>query len=467
MTHDLIVIGAGPAGLSAAVTASKLGLSTIIIDEQAHPGGQIYRNVTRLSDEVAAILGPDYRQGLSLAQALGGSGVEIQFGTTVWNVTHDRTVTALCRERNLQFKAPQLIIATGALERASPIPGWTIPGVLNAGAAQIALKSAGSIPSGRIALAGGGPLLLLVACQLLEAGASISAIIETSPSSNFWRALPLLPQASRAPKLLAKGLRMMMQLKRAGVPCFSAAEQLKIEGGERAESLSFLSAGRHHRLKVDVVLLHHGVVPNTQISRLLGVEHDWNEAQLAWHPRRDDFFETSLAGLRIAGDGGGIAGAISAAASGRLAALGAAQAVGQLSTAQRDRQAAASLKIMRAQQHIRPFLDALYRPPQWLTAPAGDTIVCRCEEVTAEQIRESARLGSRGPNQTKFYNRCGMGPCQGRICGLPVTEILANELGVNPSSVGAYRVRAPLKPLTLGQLAAQAKPSQAGKGSTI
>lgn len=102
---------------------------------------------------------------------------------------------------------------------------------------------------------------------------------------------------------------------------------------------------------------------------------------------------------------------------------------------------------------IRPFLDALYRPPKWVIVPEGETIVCRCEEVTATDIRNSVALGSRGPNQTKFYNRCGMGPCQGRMCGPTVTQILADELSVSPSEIGAYQVRSPLKPITLQQMA--------------
>jgi bacterioferritin-associated ferredoxin len=107
---------------------------------------------------------------------------------------------------------------------------------------------------------------------------------------------------------------------------------------------------------------------------------------------------------------------------------------------------------------IRPFLDALYRPPQWLANPVDDAIVCRCEEVTAGKIREMAKLGCQGPNQTKFFSRCGMGPCQGRMCGLTVTQILSTELGLTPVQIGAYHVRTPLKPVPLVSLAALADP---------
>ncbi|MDO8284913.1 MAG: NAD(P)/FAD-dependent oxidoreductase [Rhodoferax sp.] len=453
MTHDLLIIGAGPAGMAAASTAASLGLKTVLLDEQPRAGGQIYRNVTVADPAVARLLGPDYTYGRALAERLVSSGVEVRHGALVWDVARDLTVTTLRLGLTEQLRAPQLIAATGAMERASPIPGWTLPGVMNAGAAQIALKTAGSVPSGAVVLAGGGPLLLLVACQLLDAGATLAGIVETSPAANRWAALPHMPAALGAPATLIKGLRMLRRLRAAGVPCFTGATQLAVRGQERAEALCFTAGGRTHRLDASVVLLHHGVVPNTQLTRLLRVEHDWNDTQLAWQPCADDFGQTSLPGLRIAGDGASIGGALAAEARGTLAALGAAQALGRLSAAECDARARPAQRALRQQLRIRPFLDALYRPPQWINTPADDTVVCRCEEVTAGQVRDMARQGCQGPNQTKFFSRCGMGPCQGRQCGLAVSQILASALGKPVPEVGAYRIRSPLKPVPLAALA--------------
>ena len=252
---------------------------------------------------------------------------------------------------------------------------------------------------------------------------------------------------------------MLRQLRRAGVPMFAHATDLRVEGDGRAEALSFTSDGSAHRIVADIVLLHHGVVPNTQASRLLRVDHDWNELQQAWQPRVDAFGETSLPGLRIAGDGAAIAGALAAEASGALAALGAARALGKLPASECERRAKPWREQLARQLRIRPFLDTLYRPPEWLADPADETMVCRCEEVTAGRVREMARLGCQGPNQTKFFSRCGMGPCQGRICGITVTQILAKALDKPPAQVGAYRIRAPLKPVPLGSIAALAEGS--------
>ncbi|MGX5733829.1 FAD-dependent oxidoreductase [Bosea thiooxidans] len=458
MTHDLIIIGAGPAGMAAALAASKLGLKTAVLDEQSRPGGQIYRNVGDVAPQAGRLLGSDYLHGRPLAARFLDAGVDRHFATTVWDIAQDLTVSAMAGGRGFQLRAPQLIAATGAMERASPLPGWTLPGVLNAGAAQIALKSSGSIPSGRIVLAGCGPLLLLVACQLLAAGADIAGIVETAPAANRRAALREMAGALLAPKLLAKGLAMIKQIRWARVPWFTEATDVAIEGDERAAALRFTSAGEQKRIAADIVLLHHGVVPNTQISRLLRVEHAWVEAQQAWKPLLNAFGETELSGFRIAGDGGGIAGALAAEASGEIAAIGAAHALGRVSLKERDRLAEAPRRALRAQLRIRPFLDALYRPPDWITAPSGGTIVCRCEEVSAQEISRMVELGCLGPNQTKFFSRCGMGPCQGRICGLSVAGILARELRTTPATVGAYRVRSPLKPVplaTIGNIASE------------
>jgi NADPH-dependent 2,4-dienoyl-CoA reductase/sulfur reductase-like enzyme len=456
MTHDLIVIGAGPAGMAAATTGAALGLSTVLLDEQPRPGGQIYRDVTTADPRVAALLGPDYTRGAALAQALQRCGAEMRHDTLVWDVAPDLTVTGLRDGRAFQLRAPQIVAATGAMERASPIPGWTLPGVMNAGAAQLAMKCAGAVPAGRIVVAGAGPLLLLVACQLVAAGATVAAVVETAPAGRRLAALRHLPAALRAWPDLAKGVHMLRALHAAHVPRFARAGGLRVVGRLHAEALEFSADGRPQRVEADTVLLHHGVVPDTQLSRLLRLDHVWNDRQLAWHVVTNSHGQTSLPGLRMAGDGTAIAGARAAEASGALAALGAAHALGRLDATAFAARTAPLARALAAERHIRPFLDTLYRPPRDITEPADETIVCRCEEVSAGRVREMARLGCQGPNQTKFFSRCGMGPCQGRMCGGVVTQLLAAELGQPPGAVGAYRIRAPLKPVPMRALAALA-----------
>ena len=156
----------------------------------------------------------------------------------------------------------------------------------------------------------------------------------------------------------------------------------------------------------------------------------------------------------MAGDGGGIGGAAVAAMQGRLAALDIGRRLGSIDGVERDRRADPHRAAMARHLRIRPFLDALYRPVEAIRRPEDETLVCRCEEVTAGDIREMVRMGCLGPNQTKSFGRPGMGPCQGRMCGLTVSEIIAAERALPVAEVGYYRIRPPIKPITLGELAA-------------
>jgi len=454
MTHDLIVIGAGPAGMAAATTASELGLNVVLIDEQARAGGQIYRNVGIVDEKVKTLLGPDYAAGRALVNRLDQSSVDVRSGALVWDIAQDRTVSVLCAGRSERLRAQHVLVATGAMERPTPIPGWTLPGVMNAGAAQIALKSGPSIPEGKVVLAGTGPLLLLVACQLLAAGAQLKAIVDTAPRANLAPALRALPSALRAPKPLIKGIRMLAKLRSSGIAWYKHAASLFVEGDHRAQSLRFLHRDVEVVVPADIVLLHHGVIPNPQITRLLRLEHSWSDVQLGWHPLHDRWGASKLDGIWIAGDGAAIDGARAAEASGTIAALGIAHVLGRINEADRNARAKVWERMRARERAVRPFLDALYRPPAWVGSPSDETLVCRCEEVTAGRIRKMAQMGCAGPNQTKFFSRCGMGPCQGRLCGITVTQILADVRDETPQSIGAYRVRAPIKPIPLHSLAA-------------
>jgi NADPH-dependent 2,4-dienoyl-CoA reductase/sulfur reductase-like enzyme len=207
-------------------------------------------------------------------------------------------------------------------------------------------------------------------------------------------------------------------------------------------------------MECDLLLLHQGVVPNTAITNAIGCAHEWDAVQLCWVPRRDEWLRTSVPGVSVAGDGGGIAGAECAAESGRLAAIGAATRLGALTEAERNRRAAPVRAALELHGRGRRFLDLLYRPARQFRVPeAPETIICRCEEVSAGQIRDAVAKGATGPNQLKVFLRCGMGPCQGRLCNLTVTEMVAAQRGVAPAEVGTYRARPPFKPVTVGELA--------------
>ena len=452
---DLIVIGAGPAGMAAAAEAAEAGLSVVVLDEQPGPGGQIYRAVTEGGAGRLSVLGQDYLDGARLVQAMLAAGVQHLTGAVVWQIEPDAggsTVTFSRQGRAVQMRAARLVLATGALERPVPIPGWTLPGVLTAGAGQILLKASGLVAE-RAVLAGSGPLLYLLAVQMVRAGQPPLAVVETQGFGDALRALPHLVRGVRGWRVLVKGLGLLLALRRAGVRRITGARDLAVEGEGHAAALTFKAGGRVQRIACDTVLLHQGVVPNTQISRALRMEHDWLEGQHALAPRLDDWGESSVPGVFVAGDGAGIAGAVAAEAAGRLAGLQAAHQLGRIDKATRDMRAWRPAARLAAERAIRPYLERAFPPAAQVLAPADDTIICRCEEITAGQVRGWARLGCMGPNQTKAFGRVGMGPCQGRYCGLSVTVLLSQAHGMTPGTVGALRTRPPYKPVTLGELA--------------
>jgi len=442
-SYDLIVVGAGPAGLAAAATATRAGLSTLLLDENQGIGGQIYRGITANPVRNRAILGEDYWAGTALALTSLASGVQIVNGATVWSLDRTLTVGVSVAGKARLLQAKRVIVATGSLERPMPIPGWTLPGVMTAGAVQTALKGQGLLPTGRVVLAGNGPLLWLLAAQVLRAGGRIEAMIDTTLALNWLRAAMHLPDFLLSP-YFRKGLALVREVK-AKVAVQGAQEIAAIGNGKLRE---VVADGR--RIPADLLLLHQGVVPNVNLAMAAGAEHRWNERQLCFAPVLDDDFQSSVPGIFVAGDGAGIAGGTAAIERGRIAAIAVVRALTPEATVP-DTQAIRQ-KLQREEMG-RAFLDELYRPITSLRRPEGNTLACRCEEATAEQVREMARLGCEGPNQMKAFLRCGMGPCQGRLCGLTVTELIAEERGKSPAEIGYYRLRPPVKPITLGELA--------------
>jgi NADPH-dependent 2,4-dienoyl-CoA reductase/sulfur reductase-like enzyme len=456
---DVVVVGAGPAGMAAAAEATGHGLATLVIDEQATPGGQIYRSVDRTHPRLERILGTDYTHGRTLTAALHAGGAEFWPGTTVWYVSPQLEIAATTGDDKVRtIQTRFLIVATGAMERPFPVPGWTLPGVITAGAAQIMLKTGAGVPAGRVVLAGTGPLAYLLASQLIEAGCEELAFLDTQPRGSVAAALPLLPRALTAPSYLTKGARLLARVRRHTRPYVSNVENLAILGDQRAAEVRYLADGVQRTLPADWVLLHQGVVPNVQLTMAVGCRHTWDDAQLCWKPECDAWGRTTRENVFVAGDNAGIAGARAAEYFGRLAALQCAHDLDKFGDAERDARAGGFRSNLRPHLAIRPWLDRMYRAAEGFRMPADDTLACRCEEVTAGAVRQAVGLGCLGPNQLKFFTRCGMGPCQGRMCGLTVCEIIARERGVPVSEVGYYRIRQPLKPVTLALLAQTAQP---------
>jgi NADPH-dependent 2,4-dienoyl-CoA reductase/sulfur reductase-like enzyme len=451
--YQLLVIGAGPAGMAAAQAAARHGVKVAVVDEQPHPGGQIYRNVDTSPLADIGILGKDYLHGRQLVQAFRYAPLDYFANCAVWYLDRSGEVGIVDNGVHRRLHAQYVVIACGAQERPMPFPGWEKAGVMTAGAGQILMKSAAMVPDDAPVLAGSGPLLLLLAWQYLRAGLKIRAIVETTQKQARSAAFRHLPRALAASDYLFKGLQLVSAIRRARVPWYRQASDLRATGDERLGAISFRCNGRQRHIDTPLLLIHQGVIPSLQLAAAAGCDDRWNEMQQCWQPRLDDWGEASLPGIFVAGDASGIGGARAAWLGGQLAGLQVAHKLGLLAQGQRDLEARPVRNARDRHLAIRPFLDSWYRVGEDRLLPPDETLACRCEEVPVAELHALALQGCAGPNQAKAFTRCGMGPCQGRFCGATMEQIFARDAALGRQDIGHFTVRPPVKPVTLGQLA--------------
>lgn len=451
--------------MAAAIRLRKEQLDVVVVDDAPAPGGQVWRAAEQNADGVASALGADYASGQAEIARFRASGAIFHPQTEVWRLDEGWHAFTKQGDNIDRIDAKAVVLATGALERPVPFPGWTLPGVVTVGGAQTVLKSARQIPQDGVWITGSGPLVLLYITQLLALGGKVSGWLDTAPRANFWKAMRHAPAALRNLPDLAKGAKWRAQLAMARVPVIGIRD-LAAEGNGRVERIRYVTVGgKTAEVSAGLLLVHEGVVPNIHATMALGCTHDWSAQQQCFVPRLDAFRMTSRGNLYIAGDGGGILGARAARLSGELAAIGILVRSGRISAQDGERQAAPLRARLAREQSFRRFLDALFYPRRAVLVPDDETIVCRCEEVTAGSIRDAARVPGSGPNQVKAFTRAGMGPCQGRQCGLVLSQIIRDASGKDMHEVGYLNIRSPLKPVTVGDIARVAE-TETGLGPT-
>jgi NADPH-dependent 2,4-dienoyl-CoA reductase/sulfur reductase-like enzyme len=447
-----VIVGAGPAGLRAAQALVAGGLRPVLIDESPKPGGQIYRQTPDgMARSHKALYGFEHGKARAVHAILGGLAGRVDYrpGTAAWNV-EGRTLHVHTDGRIGTVPFSHLILATGATDRVLPFPGWLLPGVYTLGGAQVALKYQGCAVGRRVVFAGTGPLLYLVAYQYAKAGARVLAVLDTATAADQARALPGL---ARMPALLGKGLWYASWLRLHGVSVQTGVRLLEARGAERVEAFSWEHRAGDARsvreIACDAVGFGYALRSETQLASLLGCEFRFDERDRAWLPVRDDMGRASRPEVYLAGDGRGIAGADAAEISGEQAALALLADTGRAPEAARLRSLAARSR------RLDKTRDALERafpfPRDWAARASDDLVVCRCEEITAGQIRRAVREeGACEMNRVKALTRVGMGRCQSRMCGLAAAEIVACEAGLDVREVGRVRSQPPVKPLVIG-----------------
>ena len=447
------IIGAGPAGIAASLTLISKNVCVTILDEQQTIGGQIYRNLEKIAEKKVQSSGVDYANGKLLfkrvKKAIHQKSLTLISGASVWSLAKNKEVSWSIDGKSYCQKFDAVILATGAIERAMPLEGWTNPGVLTVGAAQILMKTTQYSPPASV-LVGSGPLFYLVACQMIKRGETPRALLETQSKKDIFKALFYLRPNLITASYLLRGITMLAKLKLAGVRRIKSVTDVCIKSGDEEHIIQFMKGKKRRYIKAKNVFLHSGVQPNIQITQALGIKHDWNHHNQCWEPRTDKFGRTNLPNVLIAGDGVKILGVDSAEISGEIAALKLLADNGiSVDNANIFK------KIHKKNKHIQfhKFLDVLYAPKEWHSCPPNNVIICRCEEVTAGEVREAIRMGCLGPNQLKAFSRCGMGNCQGRYCGMTVINLFSEMIGQTPEKTGYFRIRNPIKPVTLSELA--------------
>ncbi len=456
----LAIIGAGPAGLSAAIAASKCGLRPVVIDENPAPGGQIYRQLPReFQVERPQALGITYEKGQRLLARAYDANIELKLGTTVWGLFDNQVLGLESEGKAESLQCGALVLATGGYDRAIPFPGWTLPGVMTLGGAQTLVKSQRMLPGKKIILSGAGPFLLPVTSQLVEAGATIVAVLEASkPLGWLSSAGSLWGQWDR----FREGWDYLKPLLKARVGVRFGQAVIEAWGRGKVEGVVTASLdddwrpipGTEKTILVDAVAVGYGFSVNTQLSRLCKCEHEFREGYGGWTVKVDNRQATSVAKVFAAGETTGIGGSDIAAAAGSISGYSAAEALGMISESEaRARQRPYLERLRKLRPFARMMADLFSPRDGLLDITSSDTVVCRCEEVTAAQIHEAIDSGANDLTGVKSRTRAGMGMCQGRVCGASVATLVARRTGRRQDEVGSFTGRPIVKPVSMGALA--------------
>jgi NADPH-dependent 2,4-dienoyl-CoA reductase/sulfur reductase-like enzyme len=470
-TRSVAIVGGGPAGMAAAAAALEHGLAVTVIDESSGLGGQYFKPFTAAPDLSRGDEIDDLHEaGQERAERLRSDRFTHRSGTLVWGIFEGRQLALYADDRVEIVEPDAVVLAPGAVERVAAFPGWTLPGVMTAGGAQTLLSREAILPGRRFLLAGTGPLLLSIAVEIADAGGEVVAVIE---GSRLTAPVGHVRQFITQRKRLRQALDYHVTLRQRGIRLLNGHAVVRAEGSGHVREVTVARidddwrpiAGTETSFNVDTLCLHYGFAPSTELAQIAGCELAYQDDFGGWYARHDEAMRSSQPGIYVAGQLAGIGGADLAEATGRLAGLTVARDLGALAPEPYDDLATRARRDVERARAFAEMLNEVYVPAPGVAAPiAPDTIICRCEDVRASAIDRAIAQGADTLNDVKRHTRCGMGFCQGRICGQVLASYLEFKSGVGPERSGVFRARPPAKPIPLRAIAAMPDPDAAPSG---
>jgi NADPH-dependent 2,4-dienoyl-CoA reductase/sulfur reductase-like enzyme len=459
---DLLVVGGGPAGISAALAASTAGMRVLLADERPTLGGQIYKQpgpgfaVTDL-----AAMDRQFRYGRALIESLDGTDVDVRLRTSVVAVEGRRAVLVTEGSVARTVTAPRLVLAPGAHDRPVAFPGWTLPGVITAGGLQTLAKTQRVLPGERILFAGSGPVALAFPAQLGHYGGHIVAALEAGPAPRAADLLGIAKAARGNLALLRDAARYRSLLLRHRIPLRYGRIVVRAEGAGKLERVVHAAVdanwrvvpGTEQSVDVDVLCVGYGFVPSLELMRLVGCDFDYQEDLGGHVVHRDEWHRTTVDGVYAAGDGAGVEGSFVAIDEGRIAGLAAAMDAGAIRPDQAVAAAAPARHRLARRRALNAATTRLYRVgPGIFELSTDDTVICRCETVRQRDLAPAVE-STDDINVVKAITRAGMGPCQGRNCQRQVSSLIARRHGRPIAEIALATPRMPVRPVPISALA--------------
>jgi len=446
------IIGAGPAGLSAAIQLAKYGVHSTIIDENQAIGGAIYRQPA--SQNGNAHKADEKFKSLKSNINRYRDFISFRFNSEVVGAFESAQELAVLENGLLsQLKIDQLIISTGCFERGQPFPGWTLPGVMAVGGAQLQIKSGLVKPGKSIVLVGTGPLLLLAAVQFHKAGVDVRGVFEAGRRRELLKEIPLLLSKL---SLLAKGFEYLGYLKKAKIPVKFGWGIVEASGDEVVTHVKVApfdknwhpQLARSNTIETDCLAVEYGFVARSELTQLIGCNHQYSESSGGLIPIVDHWQRSSKKGVYIAGDSAGVFGAETAAEQGIISAIGCLIDLKLISETEAEKISKSSKKKIARLTDFRHAFDQFSElKTGLLELPNADTIICRCENVRLETVQSAIDEGVTDMVTLKMTTRIGMGDCQGRMCGSYCRDLLKNKTGRESEEIGFLKPRFPLSPI--------------------